>query len=243
MKYAKLLAFVAIFIFHYSFAANFYDPDTPEPGSIEAIKKETTEVRYGSPWVSYVPESTSVPSPSDFLGHIAGAAGKLTNSKQIYAYLRKLDEASQRVHLEVIGKSEEGREILLVAIADETGIRDLQSLKQASAALADPRKTSPEQAEAIIQKSRPFYFLNAAIHADESISPDMSMELAYRLAVSEQPMIKNIREKVVVLINPISNPDGRDKLSEWFYQHIQGKTDYDTLPRLSPPYWGKYVYV
>ncbi|MCI0601525.1 hypothetical protein L0156_00775 [bacterium] len=242
MKYKYLLT-LFIFSLTYSFAGNFYDPDTPESGSIEAIKSETTDPRYGSPWVSYVPESTSVPSPSDFLGHIAGAAGKFTNSKQIYGYMRKLDDSSERVHVEVIGKTEEGREILLVAIADEAGIRDLQNLKNASAALADPRKTSPEQAEAIIQKARPFYFLNAAIHADESISPDMSLELVYRLAVSDQPMIQNIREKVVVLINPISNPDGRDKLSEWFYQHIAGKTEYDTLPRQSPPYWGKYVYV
>ncbi len=238
-----ILTFVLLLFAICLWAEPDYGPDTPEPGSIEAIQRETTEPRYGSPWVSYIPESQSVPSPSDFLGHIAGAAGKFTNTKQIYGYFRELDRASDRVHVEVIGKTEEGREILLVAIADEAGIRDLQRLKAASAALADPRKTSPEQAETIIKTARPFYFFNAAIHADESISPDMSLELAYRLAVSEQPMIKNIREKVVVLINPVSNPDGRDKLSEWFYQHIQGKTDYDTLPRQSPPYWAKYVYV
>ena len=235
--------FFILFLTFSSVSADDYSPDTPEPGSVEAIKKETTEPRYGNPWVNYVPESASVPSPSDYLGHIAGAAGKFTNSKQIYGYFRELDRASDRVHVEVMGKSEEGRELLLVAIADEAGIRDLQKLKAASASLADPRKTSPQDAENIIKSARPFYYFNAAIHADESISPDMSLELAYRLAVSEQPMIRNIREKLVVLINPVSNPDGRDKLSEWFYQHIQGKSDYDTLPRQSPPYWGKYVYV
>ena len=241
----KAIPFVAIFFLFAIrlFAQNEYGSDTPEPGSAEAIRKETTESRYGSSWVSYVPESTTVPSPTDYLGHIAGAAGKFTNSKQIYGYYRELDRASDRVYTEVIGKTEEGRELLLVAISDEAGIRDLAKLKAATAALADPRKTSPEQAESIIQTARPFYFFNAAIHADESISPDACMELAYRLAVSEQPMIKNIREKTVVLINAISNPDGRDKISEWFYQHIQGRTDYDTLPRQSPPYWGNYVMV
>ncbi len=52
------------------------------------------------------------------------------------------------------------------------------------------------------------------------------LELAYRLAVSEQPMIRRIRENLVVLINPVSNPDGRDKQVEWFYRYLKGKTDY-----------------
>ena len=69
------------------------------------------------------------------------------------------------------------------------------------------------------------------------------LELAYRLAVSEQPMIRRIREQLVVLINPISNPDGRDKMVDWFYRYLKGKTDRNTLPRQSPPYWSKYTFV
>ena len=69
------------------------------------------------------------------------------------------------------------------------------------------------------------------------------LELAYRLAVSEQPMIQRIREQLVVLINPISNPDGRDKMVDWFYRYLKGKTDRNTLPRQSPPYWSKYTFV
>src|SRR5688572_21791068 len=174
MKLATCIFVLFTILFFDESNANDFSPDTPEAGSVEAIKRETTEARYGSPWVSYVPESTTVPSPTDYLGHIAGAAGKLTNTKQIYGYFRELDRASDRIHVEVMGKSEEGREILLVAIADEAGIRDLAKLKAASAALADPRKTTQEQAETIIKTARPFYYFNAAIHADESISPDMS---------------------------------------------------------------------
>jgi hypothetical protein len=70
----------------------------------------------------------------------------------------------------------------------------------------------------------------------------MVMELAYRLAVSEQPFIKAIRSNVVVLINPVAEPDGRDRFVEWFYRYLKGKTDYDTLPPQSPPYWGRYVF-
>src|SRR5262250_1474558 len=57
----------------YAFSESPYSPDQPEPGSVEAIAAATTEPRFLSPWVAYVPESATVPSPSDYLGHIAGA--------------------------------------------------------------------------------------------------------------------------------------------------------------------------
>jgi hypothetical protein len=86
-----------------SAAAESGDPDIPEPGSIEAIAAATTEERFSSPWVSYVPESATVPSPTDYLGHIVGAPGELSDTKQIYGYLRALAEASPRVRVETIG--------------------------------------------------------------------------------------------------------------------------------------------
>ena len=142
-----------------------------------------------------------------------------------------------------IGRSEEGREILMLAVADETGIRDLDRLKAATAALADPRRTDPAAAERLIETGRPLYYLNAVLHADETGSTEAMLELAYRLAVSEQPMIRRIRQEVVVLINPVSNPDGRDRVVEWFYRFLKGKTDYGALPRQSPPYWSNYAFV
>ena len=217
-------------------------PDRPEAGSVEAIAKFTTEPRFSSPWVAYVPDSATVPSPTKFLGHIAGAPGVLSRTEQIYGYFRALAKASPRVRVETAGTSDEGREILLVAIADEDGIRDLARLKAASAALADPRTVTPDAAERLIASARPFYYFNAGLHSSESGSPEMVMELAYRLVVSEQPFIKAIRTNLVVLINPVSEPDGRDRFVDWFYRYLKGKTDYDTLPPDSPPYWGRYVF-
>jgi hypothetical protein len=218
-------------------------PDTPEPGSAEAIAAATTDPRFLSPWVSYLPESASVPSPRDFYGRIMGAPGELVDTAKAHAYARALAAASPRVRVFPIGKSEEGREILMLAIADEAGIRDLDRLKDVTARLADPRRTDPAAAEALVEASRPFYYFNAALHSDESGSTESVLELAYRLAVSEQPMIRRVREQLVVLVNPVSNPDGRDKVVEWFYRFLRGKTDYAALPRQSPPYWSKYAFV
>ncbi len=243
VKWAALTFLALQFLVMSLHATDPYSPDQPEPGSVEAIARFTTDPQFLSPWVAYVPEAEGVPSPSDFLGRIMGAAGELTRMEDIAGYLEELAEASPRVHLEEIGRTEEGRTILLVAIADEEGIRSLAQLKAATAALADPRTTDPEHAEAIIESARPIFYINAGLHADETSGPEAVLELAYRLATSEQPMIRRIREREVVLINPVCNPDGRAKMADWFYRYLKGKHDYDELPRQSPPYWGRYVFV
>src|SRR5579863_4646325 len=173
-----------------SSAALAQAPDVPEPGSVEAIAAATTDPHYVSPWVAYVPQSKTVPSPEKFFGRIMGAPGELAGSEKAYAYARALAAATPRVRVFTIGHSEEGRDILMIAVADEAGIRDLDRFKAATAALADPRKTDKAAAEKLIATSRPIYYFNAALHSDETGSTEAVLELAYRLAVSEQPMIQ-----------------------------------------------------
>ena len=155
-------------------------PDIPEPGSVEAIAAATTDPHFVSPWVSYVPQSSTVPSPEKFLGRIMGAPGELLGTEKAYAYARALAAASPRVRVFTIGHSEEGREIVMLAIADEAGIRDLDRLKEATAALADPRRTDQVAADKLIATARPIYYFNAALHSDETGSSEAMLELAYR---------------------------------------------------------------
>jgi len=94
-------------------------PDTAEAGSVEEIAKATTEPRFSSPWVSYVPASSTVPSPSAFFGRIAGAPGELVDSAQAYAYARALAAASPRVKVYTIGVGVRGK--APVPVRDEAG--------------------------------------------------------------------------------------------------------------------------
>ena len=116
----------------FSVAAVAQAPDIPEPGSAEAIAAATTDSHFVSPLVSYVPKSDKVPSPEKFLGRIMGAPGELAGTGKAYAYARALAAATPRVRVFTIGHSEEGRDIILLAIADEAGIRDLDRLKSAT---------------------------------------------------------------------------------------------------------------
>ncbi|HET6373849.1 MAG TPA: M14 family zinc carboxypeptidase, partial [Candidatus Polarisedimenticolia bacterium] len=228
-----------------SAAENPYAPDVAEPGSVEMIRKYTTDPKYLPETVSYVPDSKTVPSPAEIIGHLVGAPGELSDTATVIKYFRALDAASDRVSVRTLGRSEEGREIILAVISDGATLKKLDAFRADTSALADPRVTDRAAMEQIVGRAKPIYYLNGGLHSPETGSPEMLMELAYRLAVSERPAVKRIRENVIVLINPVSEPDGRDRVVQWFYRHLKGKTDWEAIGergQLSPPYWGHYIF-
>ena len=175
------------------------------------IKEYTTEPFFLTELVDHLPASATVPSPDKVIGYAVGTPNRLTYTKDIYRYMRELEKASKRVKVFTIGKSEEGREIMLVAVSDEANIAKLDQNKAQTAKLADPRKTPDAEAQKIIGETLPFYWASGSIHSPETGSPEMLMELAYRLAVEDSPLIQNIRKNMIVLITPATEVDGRDK--------------------------------
>ncbi|MGC1413741.1 MAG: M14 family zinc carboxypeptidase, partial [Candidatus Acidiferrum sp.] len=164
------------------------------------IHEYTTEPFFSTALVDHLPASATVPSPDKILGHIVGAPGFLTYSKDIYRYYDELAKASPRVKVFRVGKSEEGRDFLLVAVSDEANIAQLDHLRDITAKLADPRKISDADAQQLISIGKPFYWASGSIHSPETGSPEMLMELAYRLAVENTPFIENIRKNAIFLI-------------------------------------------
>src|SRR5262245_12153007 len=151
------------------------------------IKEYLQDPRISTELVDHLPASSSVPTPLKFLGRIVGTPGELTYAKDIERYFEALDFASPRVTMWKIGKSEEGRDIVLLAIADEATIRQLDKYKGMLAALTDPRKTSEAEARRILKTAKPIYYAVSGMHSPETGGPEMLMELAYRLAVEETP--------------------------------------------------------
>ncbi len=203
------------------------------------IREFTTEEFFLTPLVDHLPASTTVPTPLDFLGYISGTRNQLTHTREIYAYMRAVAAASPRVSVQTIGMSEEGREILLVMVSDEATINEVETHKGLMARLADPRMTTEAEAAEIISEVKPMYWATGAIHSGETGSPEMLMELVYRLAVDEGEFIRAIRDDLIVMITPVVETDGRDKV-----------VDVNMAPRVNPDgpnptrtvYWGKYVY-
>ena len=203
------------------------------------IKEYTTEPFFLSPLVDYLPASKTVPTPKVILGDIAGSPTRLPYSSEVYAYMRLLEKSSKRVKVFSIGRTEEGREMIAVAVASEELIAKLDENKAKLAKLADPRLLNMDDAAAarIANEVAPVYYITGTIHSTEAGAPTALMELAYRLAVDESPYVRNIRDHLITLITPIVEVDGRDRVVDverWRIAHPG-----QTVPNVI--YWGHYV--
>ncbi|MFH1574549.1 MAG: M14 family zinc carboxypeptidase, partial [Acidobacteriota bacterium] len=194
-----------------------------------------------SPLVDHLAVAPGVPSPKDVLGYHIGAPKKLTYYADILNYYRTLASRSPRVRVVTIGKTDEGRELAVVFIAAEETIRNLELYRDYLGRLADPRGLSEAEARDLIPRAKPIYHLIGGLHSPETGPPEMLMELAYRLAVDDSALIGQIRDKIIVSITPVAEPDGRDRYVDWYYRHLVDIDD-ERARIGGPPYWGKYVY-
>jgi hypothetical protein len=203
------------------------------------IHEYTTEPFFLSPLIDYMPASATVPTPTAILGDIAGNPSKLPYSKEVYDYMRLLAKSSPRVRVYTIGHTEEGREMIAVAVASESLLKNMDANRERLAKLADPRTIGMDDAKAstLIEAATPIYYITGTIHSPETGAPTALMELAYRLAVDESPYVRNIREHIITLITPVVEVDGRDRevdVTRWHAAHPG-----ETYPNLI--YWGHYV--
>ncbi len=204
------------------------------------IKEHLQDPRISTELVDHLPASDTVPTPLDFFGRIVGTPGELTYARDIHRYYEAIDKASDRVAMWRIGKSEEGRDLVLLAVADEATIRQIDKYKGMIAALTDPRKTTEQQAQQLIRTAKPIYWITSGLHSTENGGPEMLMELAYRLAVQETPFVQAIRNNVITLITPVIEVDGREKQVDTSYFNTRRRAAGDQL-MLPLTYWGKYV--
>lgn len=216
------------------------DPKQPIDEAYTAkIHKYTTESFFSSPLVDYLPASKTVPTPEVVLGDVAGAPGILPYAEEVYKYMRLLEKATPRVKVFSIGTTEEGREMIAVAISSEANLKNLEANHQRLAKLADPRAIQLNDAEAdkLVADAVPVYYITGTIHSPETGAPTALMELAYRLAVDDSPYIREIRDGVITLITPVVEVDGRDRMVDIYRWHLAHPKDF------YPPliYWGKYV--
>jgi hypothetical protein len=216
------------------------DPKQPVDDAYTAkIHKYTTQPFFTSPLVDYLPASKSVPTPESVLGDVAGAPGILPYAEDVYHYMRLLEKASPRVKVFSIGTTEEGREMIAVAVSSPENLKNLEENRARLGKLADPRTIKLDDAEAdrIVAQAVPVYYITGTIHSPETGAPTALMELAYRLAVDESPYIREIRDGMITLITPVVEVDGRDRMVDIYRWHLSHPKDF------YPPliYWGKYV--
>jgi len=180
---------------------------------------------------------TGIKSPEEFYGFRMGADRKLARWDRIVEYFWHLDE-SPCVKVVELGKSTEGNPFLLAAVSSPENIGNLERIRQESWDLAHPESLPEERLEAIIGDGKAVVSMTMSVHATEIGGTQLSSELAYEVATSDDPDIAKIREGVVFLLVPSSNPDGNIKVVDWYDEQLGTEYEGGPLPFLYHKYVG-----
>ena len=202
------------------------------------IRQNLDDPRMTTELVDHLPASDRVPTPLAFLGRTVGTPGELTYAKDIARYYRALAAASPRARFFTIGTSEEGRDIVMLAIGDEETMASLEAYRGRLGALTDPRRTTDTEANQLVKSAKPIYWITGGMHSPETGGPETLIELAYRLIVEDTPFVRNIRANVITLITPVLEVDGREKQVDTYYFNKRRAPGDARLPLV---YWGRYV--
>jgi hypothetical protein len=186
------------------------------------------------------PYRAEVPRPGDLLGYEAGA--RHTQYAEQQAVLDALVAAApDRVRAEVIGVTEEERTMRVLLISSPANIARLDEIRADVERLADPRTTSPEQAQAIVTRDPVVVMLSYSIHGNEPAGFEAAMWVAYQLLASEEPRTVELLENTLVVLNPSANPDGHERFAVW-YNSLSMATDEPYSYEWNEPWgiWGRY---
>ncbi len=181
-----------------------------------------------------------VPSPAAFLGYPLGASGKVPGWGEIVGYFEALAQASDRVSVETLGPSTQGRPMITVAVSAPENLTApaRERNRELLGRLWDPRgREEPDLAEAIA-RARSVAVILATQHSNEIGAALMTMELAHLLATGNDPETREVLSRTITLLVPSGNPDGIDIYGEWYGRWLGTPYEGCDLPWLYHPYVG-----
>ncbi|HVF90959.1 MAG TPA: M14 metallopeptidase family protein [Blastocatellia bacterium] len=181
-----------------------------------------------------------VPSPRDVLGFTPGDDRKLASWDQFVDYFKRLDQASDRVVLQELGRTTLNRPFMLAVISSPANLARLDRFREIQRRLADPRALSGNQGEAekLIAEGRAVVLITCGIHSTEVGANLVSMNIAHRLASDDSPDTRDILEKCIVLLVPSLNPDGVDIVKNWYDKTLGTPAEGTGPPELYHHYTG-----
>ena len=181
----------------------------------------------------------NVRPPEDFIGHKVGADYKLARWETIVGYFNHVSENSDRVNTRELGRTTEGRPFIIAEISSPDAMRDVSSHRENQRKIADPRLIQNEEEEhRLISDSKVVVFINCNLHSNEIASSQMALELLYDLATGSTPEIEEILERTILILAPSANPDGLEKVIDWYERSLGTPWEGSGMPWLYQTYAG-----
>ncbi|MBK8314448.1 MAG: hypothetical protein IPL01_10695 [Acidobacteria bacterium] len=186
-------------------------------------------------------QAQTIPTPESVLGFKPGQERRLASWDQFLGYFRKLDEASDRVKLDLLGQTTLKRPFVALTISSADNLARLEEYKDIQRKLADPRlleKSDDAAISKLIAAGKTIVVITCSIHSTEVGGTFAAVELAHRLASSESPEVKLILDNVIVLLVPSLNPDGTDIVAQWYAKTVGTPSEGTSPPELYHYYTG-----
>jgi hypothetical protein len=155
------------------------------------------------------PYDPAVPTPRSVLGY--GIGDRFTPHQLVARYLQRLAAGSRRIRLDTVARSFEGREVFLLIATSEANQARLDRIRADAARLADPRGASPAELRTVAARLPTIVWLGYTVHGGEASGVEAALALAYQLAAGRDADTQLVLDSVVVLIDPVENPDGHER--------------------------------
>jgi hypothetical protein len=181
---------------------------------------------------------TNIPTPKSHFGFSIGDNYQLATYTQTEAYLKKIAAASDRARYTVIGKTEEGRDQLMLIVSSPENLKKLDHYKTISQQLAHAEGLTDEQAHALAEEGKTVVWIDGGLHATEVVATQQLIEIAYQLLSRNDAETKRILDNVVILLTQV-NPDGQELVSDWYMRNPNPQSrSLEQVPRLYEKYAG-----
>jgi len=180
----------------------------------------------------------AVPTPESHFGHPIGVDRQLLDWDKVVSYFYALANSSDKIRVVEYGRSAENRPMIVATIASPETLRNLDRYREIQRRLADPRTTSPTQAEPMFKEGKNIVLMTCSIHANEVASTHSAVEFAYRLITENNPRFRTILDNTILLLVPSLNPDGLDIVTRWYRSTLGTKFEGTNPPELFHKYVG-----
>ena len=180
----------------------------------------------------------AVPSPESYFGQRMGADRFVVEWGPVVSYFRALAANSDRIRVEELGKSTEGRPFIAATIAAADTLRSLDRYREIQRRLADPRITTESEADKLAAEGKAVVLITCSIHSTELASTQTAVEFAYRLLTEDKPRFQTILRNTVFLLVPSLNPDGVDIVTRWYRRTLGTPYEGTGPPELYQKYTG-----